>query len=178
MRFLGALILAALLSGSTGCATFVTGGGPDQKIRITSQPTGAKVYIDGDYKGTTPTSVNVTRVDNHAVRIVLEGYAPYERTIKTGFNPWIFGNTVLALAFIIPGVAGAVIDVLDGAVAWVGGDVDVKMDKLDSSSPYGTTTTGTGGDAQFRSTAVPRGGPPPPSNGSHLPQQRPAGAGN
>ena len=129
MRLLGVFVVAlVLISSSTGCATFVTGGGPDQRIRVTSEPKGAKVFVDGTYRGTTPTSVSMTRVDNHVLRIELDGYVPFEREVRTGHNPWFWGNLVLAFPFIVPGIVGGVIDLLDGAVNWVGGDVHAYLE--------------------------------------------------
>lgn len=106
---------------STGCATFVTGAGPDQKIRIVSEPRGAHVYVDDDYKGLTPVSVTLTRADHHRVRVEREGYQPFEKMVKSNVNPWILGNIILG------GLIGLGIDVLDGSVLWVGGDVHAKM---------------------------------------------------
>jgi hypothetical protein len=135
MRVLGAFVLGLVLTASTGCATFVTGGGPDQKIRITSEPNGARVYVDGNYRGTTPTSVSMTRVDNHLLRVELDGYVPFERDIRTGHNPWFWGNLVLAIPFIVPGIVGGVIDLLDGAVQWIGGDVHAVLDPVGGGPP-------------------------------------------
>jgi hypothetical protein len=92
----------------TGCATIVTGGGADQAVRFASTPRGADVYVDGNKVGQTPVSVRLTRKDEHQVRIVKEGFTPYEKTIESGLNPWLFGNIILG------GLIGLGVDVLSG----------------------------------------------------------------
>jgi len=195
MRLLIALVLGTLLTVCSGCATFVTGAGPDQKVSVRSTPNGANVFVDGQFKGTTPTSISVTRIDKHRVRIERQGFEPYEHEMEPGANPWLMGNIPLLLLFIVPGVAGFAIDVLDGAYIWVGGDIDAKL-RADKTGDYGTppqpTTAVPAGGYRYdrgagapRSTPsnVPRAGPqyappPPPStgDGTRLPQRRPAAA--
>ncbi len=52
------------------------------KIFITSEPTGAKIFIDGEYRGRTPRELVVNKED---IRLVLrkEGYRQWESEIKT-----------------------------------------------------------------------------------------------
>jgi len=49
-------------------------------LHVTSNPAGAKVYVDGSYKGDTPLDVYV-EPGTHTVKVELEGYVPQERTI-------------------------------------------------------------------------------------------------
>jgi len=106
--FRAAGLSLALLS--CGCATIITGANPDQKIRVASEPRGASVYVDGQYKGNTPMSIALTRRDHHQVRVELTGYQTYEREVKPGFNLWFLGNIVIG------GLIGMTIDAIDGAV--------------------------------------------------------------
>ncbi len=101
----------ALALLSTSCATIITGPGPEQKVRIASEPRGASVYIDGQYKGITPTSVPLTRKDHHALRLELVGFANFEKEIESGFNAWFLGN------ILIGGIIGMLVDAIDGAIA-------------------------------------------------------------
>jgi hypothetical protein len=185
-----ALVFVTLLMVCSGCATFVTGAGPDQKIRVRSEPNGARVFVDGDYRGITPTSISVTRVDQHLVRVELNGFAPYDRELKPSFNPWFLGNIPLTLVGIIPGPVGAIIDLLDGAVSWVGGDVTARLTPAPGTvygtppQPSGYQPTGgyrSDGAAAPRSIApsTPRAAPHPPQTASdttRLPQRRRTGA--
>ena len=94
---------------STGCATLVTGSGHDQSVRVSSEPRGADVYVNNSLAGKTPMSVRLSRKDDQFVRVEMEGYKPYQATLKTGFNGWVFGNILFG------GVTGLVIDLLSGA---------------------------------------------------------------
>ncbi|MGC9064421.1 MAG: PEGA domain-containing protein, partial [bacterium] len=51
------------------------------RLSINSNPSGASVYIDGIYRGTTPT-YNYVSYGFHTVRLVLEGYKDYETSIR------------------------------------------------------------------------------------------------
>jgi len=54
-----ALIVLALISLSTGCASIVKG--TTQAVPISSDPSGADVLVDGNLVGTTPTTVELKR---------------------------------------------------------------------------------------------------------------------
>lgn len=55
------------------------------KLSVSSNPTGAKVYVDGKYKGTTPLSVSL-KVGNHVVKITKANYKDYNKTIAIKQN--------------------------------------------------------------------------------------------
>ncbi len=55
--------------------------GTTQDIGFSSQPTAAKVLVDNREVGNTPTVTQLTRKDNHIVRMELAGYRPFEATI-------------------------------------------------------------------------------------------------
>jgi hypothetical protein len=111
--------LGLILSG--GCATIMTGAGPNQTVKVSSTPRGARVYVDGEYRGTTPVGVAMTRSDRHLVRLELDGYSAAERSLAPGYNPWHLGNIVLG------GLVGASVDLLDGSFLWLGGPVNQKL---------------------------------------------------
>ena len=110
--------LLALALTSMSCATIVNGS--KQTVDFTSQPTGAKVFINGKEYGTTPTSVSLNRNANmpgvtsgqkqYEVKIELEGYHPYEIKVKREFNSWFLGNIILG------GLVGIVIDAATGSM--------------------------------------------------------------
>lgn len=83
------LALGALL-WLGGCATLVNG--PNEDVAISSTPTGAKVFVDGDLKGRTPLTVPMSRRDYHDVRIELAGHDDYQETIGRTWSPWLLGN--------------------------------------------------------------------------------------
>lgn len=92
-----------------GCATIMHGRSQD--VLVTSQPQGATVKIDGAVKGVTPTKLTLRRNQDYILSIEKEGYAPAERTLKSGLSGWTFGNILLG------GIVGGVIDLAAGG-AW------------------------------------------------------------
>ncbi len=54
---------------------------PGTPVVITSTPAGARVALDGQMVGTTPTAVIAAPGTRHSVEIVLEGYVPYRTQV-------------------------------------------------------------------------------------------------
>lgn len=92
----------------TSCATIVHG--TRQSIGIASNPTNAHVWVDKIFMGTTPLVVDMSRKDNHFVRIEMMGYQPYEIVFSKKVSGWIFGNIVFG------GVIGLAIDAISGGI--------------------------------------------------------------
>jgi hypothetical protein len=103
--------LAPVLLGSalllTGCASIVNGS--KQRVKITSQPAGADVRIDGGSSGITPTVADLSRKTSHRVELSLTGYQPYEMVLEPKFNGLTLGNLVLG------GIIGIAVDGSTGA---------------------------------------------------------------
>ncbi len=73
-----ALIVASVFLFQS-CTTFFSGSsGKSQKIPVTSDPQGAKIYVDGEEIGITPLNLELKRKKSHVVRIEKEGYNPLE----------------------------------------------------------------------------------------------------
>jgi hypothetical protein len=51
-------------------------------IDITSSPLGASIYVDSDYVGTTPDTVEDLAAGSHKVSLVKAGYADWEKLVK------------------------------------------------------------------------------------------------
>ena len=98
----GVCLCAAVVC--TGCAT-VTGGSRDQKVNVDSKPEGAQVIVDGKSMGVTPTEVTLKRSVDHEILLVKPGFESYQTTLKSGLNPWIFGNLAVG------GVLGLAVDI-------------------------------------------------------------------
>lgn len=92
----------------TSCSTIMNG--PRQSIGIASNPTNASVWLDRAFMGNTPIIIDMSRKDNHIVRIELEGYLPYEATFSKKLNMWVFGNIIFG------GVIGLAVDAVTGAI--------------------------------------------------------------
>lgn len=99
------IFMAMVLSS---CATIMHG--TTQTIGISSYPSDAGVWVDDDFKGTTPVKVCLKRKSNHLVRIELEGYQPYEMILTKQVSAWVAGNLVFG------GLPGLVIDALSGGI--------------------------------------------------------------
>jgi uncharacterized protein YceK len=96
------------LTSLSGCATIMHG--TRQSIGIASNPSNANVWVDRTFAGNTPIIVDMTRKDNHFVRIELEGYQPYEATFSRKLSGWVFGNIVFG------GVIGLAVDAISGGL--------------------------------------------------------------
>ncbi len=91
----------------SGCASMISGD--SQNVSITSQPSGAKVLIDGAINGTTPMNIELGRKPKtHLIQITHEGKT-LERTTSRGFNWWYLGNLLV-------GVVGLIVDPCTGAI--------------------------------------------------------------
>jgi hypothetical protein len=84
--------------------------GGSQDIGISSSPTNAEVSIDGLTKGHTPVIANLSRKDNHIVKLALPGYAPAELTLTRGVSGWVWGNLVFG------GLIGLGVDAISGGL--------------------------------------------------------------
>lgn len=112
---ISALIVTFLFSG---CASIIHG--PIQTVDFNSQPTGAKITIDGKDYGTTPKSVDLRRKGrlrgeseekiSYNVKIELEGYYPYELKVKREMDGWFVGNIIFG------GLIGIIIDAANGSM--------------------------------------------------------------
>ena len=82
-----------ILFGILACATLVFGSatlfsGSSQSIAIDSEPSGAKVYIDGQLRGVTPLSVMMDKsVSSHEIRVQKEGFADINVPLVKSFDP-------------------------------------------------------------------------------------------
>lgn len=104
--FLSALSLSILL---TSCATIVSGS--KQTVKFTTTPIAAKVFVNNVQIGVTPFEAKLKRsVKTHNVKIVLDGYKPYETKLTRKFNAWYIGNIAFG------GLIGIVVDLSTGAV--------------------------------------------------------------
>jgi hypothetical protein len=54
------------------------------RLEVKSEPSGAKVYIDGKELGDTPLALSDIKTGRHQIRVVKEGYESYEVLVETG----------------------------------------------------------------------------------------------
>ncbi len=94
--------------------------GPLQEVRITSQPRNATIFIDGEEVGKTPKTFFLKRNGRNKnvrkkrkgydVKIILEGYEPYEIYIVRKVDGTFWGN------LFIGGLIGISIDAATGSM--------------------------------------------------------------
>ena len=56
------------------------------KIRVTSDPSHAKVYLDGEYRGRTPMTISNVRVGEHQIKVTKEDYYDWSETVRVRPN--------------------------------------------------------------------------------------------
>lgn len=83
----------------------------NQKVIISSNPQGAKVFIDSLEKGVTPLLIDLSRKENHKVQIELTGYEKYSTQISSSIN-------LSSIGWLLP-------DLLVGL--WIGAILDVEF---------------------------------------------------
>lgn len=118
------------LSILTGCATIVHG--TRQKMSIVSHPSNATVWVDLAYAGQTPIVVEMSRKNDHVVRIQLEGYEPYEAIFSKQISGWAFGNILFG------GVIGLAIDAITGGLYYL--TPEQMQAELRLNTPYASKT--------------------------------------
>jgi uncharacterized protein YceK len=91
-----------------GCATIMHG--TSQQIGVSSSPTGASVIIDNEPKGKTPITVDLSRKDNHMIRVEMEDYEPFEIKTTRSTSGWVWGNIVFG------GLIGLAVDAITGGL--------------------------------------------------------------
>lgn len=64
------------------------------KMRVTSDPSHAGVYLDGKYRGTTPLTIRQVSAGQHRIRVAKEGYEDWTETIfvKRSRTNYIFAQ--------------------------------------------------------------------------------------
>jgi len=90
------------------CATIIHGS--SQEISINSQPTGAKVTVDGQPAGNTPVVSRLKRKDLHKITITMDGYQPFELATTRSVSGWVWGNIVFG------GLIGLAVDAISGGL--------------------------------------------------------------
>ncbi|MBN9378315.1 MAG: PEGA domain-containing protein [Chlamydiales bacterium] len=101
-------LLLPCLTLLSSCATIMHG--TRQSVGISSYPSDAHIWVDQQYVGKSPLIVDMTRKDNHYVRLEIDGYQPYEILFTRQLSGWVFGNIVFG------GFIGLAIDAISGGI--------------------------------------------------------------
>ena len=113
------IVAAAAICSLTSCASIINGS--SQPVSFGSTPPGATVTVDGQPKGTTPSTIPLERTKRgHIVRIEAPGYYPYETHLSANFSVWYVGN------LLIGGLIGFALDPCTGAM-WYYNDINTNL---------------------------------------------------
>ncbi len=102
---MAALAIVGMMT--SGCATIVHLGS-DEELSVSSEPSGAKVVIDGTERGMTPLATKVERKKDHAVVLTKEGFEESQSRVESHISSWIAGNVIFG------GLVGILVDVMSG----------------------------------------------------------------
>ena len=81
-----------------------------EDVAIKSEPSFAKITVDGRKFGTTPQTINLERGSNHVVKLELDGYDVYETQLTRKISTTVWFNIFNG---IVPGV---LIDMFTGSM--------------------------------------------------------------
>ncbi len=84
--------------------------GSKQSVSVLSRPTGADVYVDGQLVGKTPMWAHVKRKNDHTIRVMMQGYEPFEAGLTRKLDGWVLGNILFG------GIIGLIIDASTGSM--------------------------------------------------------------
>jgi hypothetical protein len=100
------VVMAALCAtASSGCATIITGSA--QQMTVSSQPPGARVFVDGAYTGVTPMTLMLKTERDHAVTLQHEGYQDTISPVTREFNPIAALNLFGVVCWVVDLATGA-----------------------------------------------------------------------
>ncbi len=120
IRTIGLLALVIMLMG---CATIMHGS--SQTVGISSSPSGARVTINGEYRGETPLRVDLARKQDYIIKVEKEGFEPASSTITSKVSGMTFGNIIFG------GLIGLAVDAGSGGMYKLSqDDVQITLTKL------------------------------------------------
>jgi hypothetical protein len=102
------LMMAIVVScavASAGCATMFTGSA--QQVTVSSQPPGARVFVNGGYSGVTPVAVLLKTERDYTITLQREGYRDTVAPIFREFNPVAALNLFSLVCWVVDVATGA-----------------------------------------------------------------------
>ena len=117
------LVTVSLLS--TGCATLFKG--TQEEVALSSDPTGAAVYVNGNMKGTTPLHLKLISKETYTIEFRKDGYQPQTVTITNRVG------TKWVILDVLGGLAPVIVDVATGS--WYQLDPNTAHAVLEPSPP-------------------------------------------
>jgi hypothetical protein len=81
-------------------------GDNGRSVAVTSTPAGAKVFLNGEPVGVTPTTVTLASLSNNYILVQKKGYLQTTQQIPTAFQPVGLLNILFLPGFIVDFVSG------------------------------------------------------------------------
>lgn len=110
-RKIGVLVAIFAFCGlATSCATLF--GDKDRMVQVASEPSGARVFVNGQPYGKTPTSINIADpLDDNFITFKLAGYDDVTRPVLTAIQPIAFLNLLNIICWGIDFATGNVMEI-------------------------------------------------------------------
>jgi hypothetical protein len=107
-KIVACIITVSFIFTVIGCATIISGR--NQDLPVISNPSGARVIVNGVQQQSPCTLVLDRKQPMYQVRVEKDGYEPVEITLRKGVNGWIWGNLLFG------GIIGVIVDLCTGSV--------------------------------------------------------------
>jgi hypothetical protein len=112
-----------LVLSITGCATVFTG--THDQISISSEPSGAKVVLNGNEMGRTPVTIPVSRtLGTTTMTLKKQGFEDKSFALQSGFNTIALLDIFLWPTFIVDAATGSI-------VKYTQTNYNIELDKRD-----------------------------------------------
>lgn len=105
VRFAGKSIALLAIVLMTGCATIFSG--TSENVTFSSEPSGARVYVDGIDRGQTPLTVPVGKTSSPIVTFRKDGYRDASTALNKKLDIMFILNIFNGFGFIVDLVTGA-----------------------------------------------------------------------
>jgi hypothetical protein len=99
-----ALLVACCVMGG-GCATMFNG--TSQQLTVSSQPTGARVFVNGTYYGVTPVALLLKTRRDYNIILQRDGFQDTNAYVARRFNPVALLNVFSFLCWVVDLSTGA-----------------------------------------------------------------------
>lgn len=93
-RAVGLMATFGVVAFCCGCATLASPTSV-QRVPVTSDPSGAELFVDGDLVGVTPVTVELSRRDSEvSLRMEKDGFVPEEFRVERVLSRWLLLDVV------------------------------------------------------------------------------------
>ena len=99
-RIVSGMLLVCILIAFSGCAAIFKGS--NSNLNATSDPSGAKVYVNGELFGKTPITLRLRSSKTYTIEFKKEGYETVTRNISSSIGAgWIILDVLAGLVPVI-----------------------------------------------------------------------------